>query len=281
MRWIKMTGGLGNQMFIYAFYLKMRKRFPHTRIDLSDMVHYHAHNGYELHRIFRLPHEEVCLPQALKKTLEFLFFRTIIERKQDLTTLEAFERDYAWPWIYFKGFYQSERYFADIADEVRQIFSFDESCANPESQALLRTIDQDASAVSLHVRRGDYTQPKFWSSMGCVCTLDYYHKALNLIHEEVKTPHFYVFSDDLAWVREHLPLENATYIDVNRGADSWQDMMLMSRCRHNIICNSTFSWWGAWLNAHPQKIVVAPDTWFAHQETPYILPREWKKIPTK
>ena len=93
-----MTGGLGNQMFIYAFYMKMKRLFPNTRIDLSDMMHYHVHNGYELHRIFQqLPEDEFCMPQKTKKVIEFLFFKTILERKQDLTTLRARRfRPFAW-----------------------------------------------------------------------------------------------------------------------------------------------------------------------------------------
>ena len=135
MRLIKMTGGLGNQMFIYAFFVSMKRRFPSTRIDLSDMVHYHAHHGYELHRIFDLPHDEFCINQKVKKAVEFLFFKTILERKQDQTTLRAFWRKRLWPLIYFKGFYQSERYFADCADTVRRLFTFDEPIASVDTAA--------------------------------------------------------------------------------------------------------------------------------------------------
>lgn len=278
MRLIKMTGGLGNQLFIYAFYLSMRRRFPNTRIDLSDMMHYHAHNGYELHRVFGLPQEEFCINQPLKKVLEFLFFKTIIERKQDLTTLEAFERSYAWPFVYFKGFFQSERYFKDVADEVRRLFTFPHQRANERSRRLREQILADPNAVSLHVRRGDYLLPQFWETVGRMCPLAYYEKALNEICQRVPSPHFYVFSDDLEWVCEHLHLENAVYIEGNTGDDSWQDMMLMSCCKHHIIPNSTFSWWAAWLNPHQDKIVVAPRCWFADRETPYIVPNEWIKI---
>lgn len=108
MRLIKMTGGLGNQMFIYAFYLKMKKLFPHTKIDLSDMMHYHVHHGYEMNRVFALPHVEFCMNRTGKKILEFLFFKTILERKQK--GLESFWKSYVWPLVYFKGFYQSERF---------------------------------------------------------------------------------------------------------------------------------------------------------------------------
>lgn len=169
-----MTGGLGNQMFIYAFYMKMKRLFPNTRIDLSDMMHYHVHNGYELHRIFQqLPEDEFCMPQKTKKVIEFLFFKTILERKQDLTTLRAFFKRRQWPLVYFKGFYQDERYFKDIEDEVRGAFAFNTALCNEKTQRMLRQIEADEDAVSLHVRRGDYLQPSVWRNTGCVCQLPY------------------------------------------------------------------------------------------------------------
>lgn len=124
MRLIKVTGGLGNQMFIYAFYLRMRKRFTDVRIDLSDMMHYKVHYGYEMHKVFNLPYTEFCINQRVKKVLEFLFFKTILERKQH-GSMKPYTRKYRWPFIYFKGFYQNERYFEDIKDEVRNAFTFD------------------------------------------------------------------------------------------------------------------------------------------------------------
>lgn len=278
MRWIKITGGLGNQMFIYAFYLQMRKRFKDARIDLSDMLHYKAHNGYELQRVFGINDNEVRLPKWLKKTIEFLFFKVIIERKQNLETMEAFTKTYAYPWIYFKGFYQSERFFSDVFDEVRQVFKFNPNLANESSRAMLQTIASDQHAVSLHIRRGDYINPKFYQRYGTVCNLDYYNKAIDYLKTIDKDVHFYIFSDDMAWVKSNLKLSNATYIDFNKGKDSWQDMMLMSHCQHNVICNSTFSWWGAWLNANPNKKVIAPSRWFSDIDMPYIIPQEWIKI---
>lgn len=104
MRLIKVTGGLGNQMFIYAFYLRMKKYYPKVRIDLSDMMHYKVHYGYEMHRVFNLPHTEFCINQPLKKVIEFLFFKKIYERKQAPNSLRAFEKKYFWPLLYFKGF---------------------------------------------------------------------------------------------------------------------------------------------------------------------------------
>ncbi len=275
-----MTGGLGNQMFIYAFYLKMRTLYPDTRIDLSDMVHYHAHNGYELHRIFpSLKAEEICIHQGTKKAMEFLFFKTILERKQRQDTLRPFFGKRLWPWVYFKGFYQSERYFSDVAEEVRSAFTFDLNKASERTLRLLERIDADTTAVSVHVRRGDYLQPSVWANTGCVCNSGYYRHAVDALEERVVEPHYYVFSDDIHWASTHLPLSNATFVSWNLNGSSWQDMMLMSHCRHHIICNSTFSWWGAYLNARKDKIVIAPARWSAKSEQPYICPETWVRVP--
>ncbi len=283
MRLIKMTGGLGNQMFIYAFYLQMKKRYPKVRIDLSDMMHYHVHYGYELHRVFGLPHTEFCISQPLKKVAEFLFFKKIYERKQAPGSMEAFEKKYCWPLLYFKGFYQSEHFFADVRDEVRKAFAFDAGKVNARTAALLRRIDGDAHAVSLHVRRGDYLQPRHWAALGSICEPAYYRNALAEMERRMDRPSYYVFSDDTDWARENIPLPGAIYVDWNQGEESWQDMMLMSRCRHHIICNSTFSWWGAWLDPREDKTVIAPDRWSRHRKTTAtcICPAGWVKVPIR
>ena len=286
MRLIKMIGGLGNQMFIYAFYLQMKKRFPNTKIDLSDMMDYHVHNGYEINRIFKLPVpvDEFCISSKWKKVIEFFFCKTVLERKQNLETMEAFTRSYVWPLVYFKGFYQSERFFADVRDEVRQAFTFNVDMISRLTKASLRWIDREKAACSIHVRRGDYLQPKYWENAGSVCTLDYYRNAIARVRELYPDVYFFIFSDDLEWVRENLPFtdEEGLYMDGNeRPEDSWQDMMMMSHCRIHIICNSTFSWWGAYLSDKPGKLVLAPERWFRHTETPYIYPEGWVKIPVE
>lgn len=120
MRLIKMAGGLGNQMFIYAMYLSMHKRFGDSvRIDISDILHLHPHNGYELHDVFCLPPCEFRANRLLKKVLEGTLFRIILERHQH-GSMKAYREPIYWPWIYYKGFYQNERYFADVEQEVRQ-----------------------------------------------------------------------------------------------------------------------------------------------------------------
>lgn len=280
MRLIKMIGGLGNQMFIYAFYLQMKKRFSDVYIDILDMMHYKVHYGYEMNEVFNLPQIEFRMNQPLKKVIEFLFFKTILERKQN-GALKPYECTYIWPLIYFKGFYQSEKYFEEVKEDVRKLFTFDLKKANVKSLQVMQQILYEDNSVSLHVRRGDYLNLKHWDSIGCVCQLPYYRNALLKIKSMVSEPVFYVFSDDIEWVKQNLDLDNAIYVDWNNGRDSWQDMMLMSCCRNHIICNSTFSWWGAWLNPHDDKIVIAPEQWSKNIESNTVVPQSWIKVPNK
>ena len=277
MRLIKMTGGLGNQMFIYAMYLKMKRIFPDVRIDLSDMVHYQVHYGYEMNKVFHLPRTEFCINRSLKKIIEFLLFKTILERKQD-RSLMPYTHKYHWKWIYFKGFYQSEKYFAGIEKDVREAFVFDIRRASRRSLRAMQEIKADPHAVSIHIRRGDYLLEKHWKALGCICQSSYYLNALAELEKRVKHPHYYVFSEDLNWVRQNLPMTKAEFIDWNKGEDSWQDMMLMSHCRHHIICNSTFSWWGAWLNPSLDKIVIAPERWTQTTDSADVVPESWLKV---
>jgi hypothetical protein len=133
------------------------------------------------------------------------------------------------------------------------------------------------NSVSLHIRRGDYaSNPKTLSTHG-TCSLAYYKEAIRKIIERVESPHLFVFSDDIDWARDNLNIDlPIRYVDHNRDSESFNDMRLMSLCRHHIIANSSFSWWGAWLNPHEDKIVVAPNNWFANSNnTKDLLPTGW------
>lgn len=230
-----------------------------------------------MNKVFHLPRTEFCINRSLKKIIEFLLFKTILERKQG-GSLVPYTRKYHWPWIYFKGFYQSEKYFAGIEKEVREAFVFDIRRASRRSLRAMQEIKADPHAVSIHVRRGDYLLEKHWKALGCICQSSYYLNALAELEKRVKHPHYYVFSEDLNWVRRNLPLTKAEFIDWNKGEDSWQDMMLMSHCRHHIICNSTFSWWGAWLNPSLDKIVIAPERWTQTTDSADVVPESWLKV---
>lgn len=279
-----MTGGLGNQMFIYAMYLDMHKRFgDNVKIDITNLLHYHVHYGYELRKIFHIPPCEFHTSRIVKKLLECTIFRIILERHQH-GSMDAYRNPLRWPFIYYKGFYQNERYFKDVEQEVRKAFTFDESMFNERSQLCLEHLRRNPKSVSIHVRRGDYTEPKHWLKLGQYASTTYFLNAIECMSKLLPGAQYYVFSDDLQWVRDNLPLENAIYVDWNTGEDSWQDMMLMSNCRHNIISNSTFSWWGAWLNNNPDKIVMVPKRWNSSQMSTDLAPASWipiENVPSK
>ena len=123
-----------------------------------------------------------------------------------------------------------------------------------------------------------YYLPCNVATYGGLCTVEYYENAIRYVRERYPQAVFYVFSDDLDWVRENIPSAGKmVFVDWNRGKDSWQDMFLMSKCHHNILANSSFSWWGAWLNTHPEKLVIAPERW-ANCPAPDALPDGWVRI---
>lgn len=254
---IIMSGGLGNQMFQYAFYLSMKSKGIDCRID--DTLFYTAkmHNGFELDRVFLIP-ERLDKPSRLKK----IWFRTLRRYKPSLFLCtdrvyqycpEVYEANQP----YLMGDWLSTSYFKDIEDKVREQFSFKNIGRRNVEMA---NIMQSSNSVSIHIRRGDYLNlPNY-----CVCDEEYYRKAINAIKEKVSQPIFFVFSNDPDWCDAFMRLFDVEFriINWNQGFDSHQDMFLMTQCRHNIIANSTFSWWGAWLNAHSGKTVVAPRVWF-------------------
>lgn len=280
MQLIKMTGGLGNQMFIYACYLSLRRFYPCLRIDLSTIYSRTEHNGYELARIFQLHPPVISLPLWLKRIMVLLMFREIKERNHAACTELLLGGKHRGN-LYIRGYFQSERYFSDIAPQVRESFTFPLDQAQEQSRLMVARIDADPHSVSLHVRRGDYQKTaRLQATLGSVCTPQFYRRAVEAALSVDPSATFYIFSDDLAWVRKNLNIPRAVYIDWNRGADSWQDMMLMSRCHHHIVSNSSFSWWGAWLSNHRDGQVFCPDRWWGNDENTDIIPANWVRIAT-
>lgn len=178
--------------------------------------------------------------------------------------------------VYLDGYFQSELYFKDQAEHIRA-----DLCLNTpigeDASSLAEVIKNDSGAVSVHVRRGDYVNhPDF----GGVCTPDYYDRAVVFLKQHLPKASFYVFSDDIEWCQAELScLHEATFVSRPKLRD-FEEMLLMSICRHHIIANSSFSWWGAWLGEDPHKIVVAPRRWSNLHEDWYrdIIPSTWKRI---
>lgn len=287
---VKISAGLGNQMFQYAFHLELQHNNESpTIIDISEFQYRKHHQGYELKKVFNIvatyaTKDDTRYIADVSKSFWAQIRRNVL--KIPIKTHGKLYKENGFNYqpavlemkdTYMQGFWQSWKYFDNISDKVIETFSF----KTPLS--LENKICADAiigcESVSIHVRRGDYTKKRRWEEIGSVCSLDYYNWAIAHIKEQIKSPHFFIFSDDIEWVRKNLLLDNATFIEWNKGAESYNDMRLMSLCKHNIIANSSFSWWGAYLNANLDKIVIAPAKWYRNTPTPDIIPPSWITLP--
>ncbi|WP_440874444.1 alpha-1,2-fucosyltransferase [Thalassotalea sp. PLHSN55] len=293
MKIVRVCGGFGNQIFQYAFYQAIKAKFNQetVKLDIHDMASYQLHNGFELERIFNL-NENYCskeeklqiqgtknivtkFKKELNKYLPFVN-RTYIKEKKKLHF--SYQEQFlgtANTNVYYRGSWQSYRYLDNIESTLRENLVFP-SFTEQQNIELADDI-ANHTTVAIHIRRGDYLKHK---SLGGICTTDYYEQAVKKIESLVENPMFVVFSDDIPWCRENLKVANAKFVDWNGGENSYRDMQLMSLCNHNIIANSSFSWWGAWLNANPNKIVVCPGKWIHYTDSLGILPKEWLVIPT-
>jgi Glycosyl transferase family 11 len=181
--------------------------------------------------------------------------------------------------LFLDGWWQSELYFAEHRERLLTELGLRES-PDPINQKYLDEI-LGSEAVSIHVRRGDYvTDPYVARALG-VCGLEYYQAAIDLVRQRVASPAFFIFSDDPEWTRQNLPVpEPRQFISHNCNQRHWEDLRLMSACKHFMIANSSFSWWGAWLATNPDKLVVAPKRWFADQKysDKDVVPTSWLRL---
>lgn len=293
MKIVYISGGLGNQMFQYAFYRKLKETYKeNVLVNLSYFSEikkgYENCFGYDLYKIFNLnlkTHNDLIFninsnKIFIGKRILFKIFKIldifIYFEDRSLSEEKNLQKINKKDFKYFWGYWQSEKYFKDIEEIIKEVFIFPKL----EDKANLDILDiiQKTESVSIHIRRGDYVGN---IGQGGLAPLEYYQKAVEHIKNKVKNPYFFIFSNDIEWCQENIKLENSYYIDWNTGENSYKDMQLMSLCKHNIIPNSTFSWWGAWLNKNPNKIVIAPEKWFnecSNINDLGIVPEKWIKI---
>lgn len=183
--------------------------------------------------------------------------------------------------VYLKGYFQSYKYLLRSEKFIKDIFSFPLEKLDDLDKKLLLTI-KSSTNISDHIRRGDYISDKLTQQFHGNCGLDYYMDAISLLSSRTKDFTLIFFSDDTKWVKDHF--DNLIYpkifIDNNKNENSWKDMFLMSSCNHNIIANSSFSWWAAWLNGNVDKIVIAPKNRYAavENDTNYLIPPQWIRL---
>ena len=285
---VKIHGGLANQMFQYALYKSIMKKGNKVYCDSTTFVPSWGFDDLNLEDIFpNLQVKEADITSIKKLSLSESFIDKV-KRKIGLSKSSHFyETAYTFnnsifdlkSNTYLDGYWQTEKYFKHIAENIRSDFTFSDFSDKKNIDLLLKLKQQES--VSIHVRKGaDYKK----SIVSGTCEIDYYNGAIDIIKKKVKNPKFFVFTDNKSWVKENLDHLEFTLIDWNpvSGPSNYLDMQLMSKCKHNIIANSSYSWWGAWLNTNFKKVVIGPKLWFSKNTINYdssdILPKEWISI---
>jgi hypothetical protein len=272
---VKIKGGLGNQMFQYAiakaFSLELKRKF---KLDISIFEWYKLHN-YGLHNFNIQP--QFYIPLSKRRLKIIKLFNKIVSYNEDFHQFNynpnlihsKFDR------IFLEGYFQSQKYFIKYEDEIRKDFQI----VTPLKQQTSEMVElmQSVNAVSIHFRRGDYVGNVVHETD----KTDYYKEAMKIIESKVENPVYFLFSDDIPWVKENFTTNFDThYVDFNDASTNFEDIKLMSSCKHNIMANSSFSWWGAWLNTNSTKIVIAPKLWFNDPKinTSDVIPESWIQL---
>ncbi|MGJ0338332.1 alpha-1,2-fucosyltransferase [Aliarcobacter cryaerophilus] len=283
---VKIIGGLGNQMFQYAYAKALEQKGHEVKIDISAFETYKLHGGYQLDKY------NIDLDSSIKdendKFYKNTFFYKVLRRfgmdfsrriKEktllfDKKFLEIEDNSY------LDGYFQCEKYFKDIREIILKQFTINQDISN-YTKEIKNKIQNSQNSCSLHIRRGDFVNSTNINIHGA-CDIEYYKKAMKYLEEKVENINYFIFSDDIEWVKENLAIQNTIYIDSKEKRIPHEDIYLMSLCKNNIIANSSFSWWGAWLNQNENKIVIAPKRWFAddklESQSKDIVCESWVKI---
>ena len=268
----KLMGGLGNQMFQYACAKAIaQKNETECFVDKSFLED--KNSGVTVFRDFELylfPNIEAKIYSGgnvgvIPVTESFYHCD---ERLRDATLTDDQN-------LYLTGYWQTYKYFESIESELKHEFSFP-NITEEKTESLRQKILSENS-VMINVRRGDYLTDSLFEDI----TLDYYDKCVSVIESKVDNPTFYVFSDDIEWCEKNFTDEKYHIVDKTHAGPKYIDYLnLMSSCKHQIIPNSTFAWWAAWLNQNESKIVLYPCKWFTdtNKDTKDLCPTDWIKI---
>lgn len=289
---VKLIGGLGNQLFQYATgrHLAIKNKTT-LKLDLSEFETYklHAYSlaPFAIDATVASKEEVAHFKRYQRKPGRkwFLYNRLIADQKKyfqerqfhfDPEVLELKDP------VYLDGFWQTEKYFKDIEETLRKEITLKVPLA-PLSMDMAHRIAAEGNPVSMHIRRADYVKNPETMKFHGTCSIEYYLRAADIISKKVHTPHFFIFSDDPQWVKENIKLNHpTTYVDHNKADKNYEDLHLMSLCKHHVLANSSFSWWGAWLDRNPNKVVIAPAKWFAQTKasvkTHDLTPDNWIRL---
>jgi hypothetical protein len=270
---INLIGGLGNQMFQYAaskaLALQQNKKLViNTKAFHNYKLHQYGLYHFNISESYFTFFDQILIQFAKLFSRVTYYNETEFQFNPNLSNLSNLTNNH----LILNGYFQSENYFSNFRDEILKSFTL-KTEVKEKTKQLLGEINLQNS-VSLHIRRGDYLNLEVHNTDKST----YYEKAIQYIAEEINQPVFYIFSDDMPWVKENFKLNYKTiYVDFNDANSNYEDLKLMSSCKHNIIANSSFSWWSAWLNTNPDKIVIAPKNWFATDQynAQDVIPETW------
>jgi Glycosyl transferase family 11 len=286
----RITSGLGNQLFQYALGRQLADKL-NTPLYF-DLSYYHQTYDTDTPRQFRLDQFNIDYQLLETSPWQTASRMTRLLPGRSFPGLCQFVQEDSFAFqprvlkagammVILDGFWQSEKYFAEATPLIRQELLFKHK-SGPDAEMYRQELGQASMPISVHIRRGDYvTHSEFSQSFGFV-GIDYYQRAISRLTRQFPERTLFVFSDDPDWVAENLPLEAPFVIVRHTGPNAdLDDLRLMSRCQHHIIANSSFSWWGAWLNPNPRKLVIAPVNWFRHKpdwNTRDLLPQSWFQL---
>ena len=282
---IKLNGGLGNQLFQYSLGRKLSiKNNDIFKLDLSGFTKDNP-------RSYSLGHFNIVenlakkedVAKFNKKGLSKLFEKIKPYYKKSVIKYKGYDFDQNILKLsgnfYLDGYWQSEKYFKDIEGVIRKEITLKEPLVD-EHANLINNI-KNSNSVSVHIRRGDYATNKKFSAVYNLLDEEYYQRTVKFIAEKIKEPKFFIFSDDIKWAKQNLNIPYPKiFVSDNSEIKDYEELTLMSFCKHNIIANSSFSWWGAWLNTNIDKIVLSPDKWFniGVGNTSDLIPEDWIKL---
>jgi len=292
---IKLKGGLGNQMYQYALGVFLEKKYGIKFVYDKSSFEWNDFRKQELKKIFNLNLATISKTNALfykgisvkifgKRVNILMLYEKIFKKNppfqwyvddkkfKNMLVANSFCKQ-----CYYNGYFQFYKHLQEVRKELLSDFAFTDF--KSKKNISLAPIIKQTNSVSVHVRRTDYINNP---DLGGIVGVEYYNKAIAMAMSKVNKAHFFVFSDDINWAKQHIDFKDSQvlFVDWNVGDRSFRDMQLMSLCKHNIIANSSFSWWGAWLNKNINKVIISPKKWL-NEEADNIddrIPSQWIKI---
>ncbi len=273
---VNIQGQLGNQMFGFALYRQLIKMGKEVYVDFSHepLIDFFGFQYDVIDKEIALEYLRDRENRNIIKRWEYRIFPKRCRCYEEKATGVFDKKVLRLDDVYLNGYWQSEKYFADVKEEVRQMYRFPKQFTVYQKKILEEI--KSKQSVSMHIRRGDYLEHQ---ELYGTITMEYYMRAMKYIQERKENVCFYIFTNDIPWAMKNFQGENIFIIeDSGVPATDNLDMALMAACKDNIVANSSFSWWGAWLNLNPEKIVIAPKQWEVNHSTKDIWCKGWLRM---